>query len=153
MLKTVDRKPNRALRREPNDADAQPSLSSHVRTRFASQTLLFGLAGSLLLWTSFPPVNLPWLAWIAPVPWLWLVQQPKLSGWRPYIVLWLAGTIHWLLMLDGIRLAHPALYGGWIALAAYLGVYLPVFVGLTRVAVHRFKISIVVAGPVVWVGL
>lgn len=56
-------------------------------------------------------------------------------------------------MLDGIRLAHPALYAGWIALAAYLGVYLPVFVGLTRVALHRLNLSLVGAAPIVWLGL
>jgi apolipoprotein N-acyltransferase len=56
-------------------------------------------------------------------------------------------------MLEGIRLAHPALYAGWIALSAYLGVYLPVFIGLTRVAVYRINLSIVIAAPIVWVGL
>jgi apolipoprotein N-acyltransferase len=61
--------------------------------------------------------------------------------------------VHWLLMLEGIRLAHPALYAGWIALAAYLGVYFPVFVGLMRVAVYRLNISIIAAAPIVWVGL
>src|SRR5439155_15698618 len=100
-----------------------------------------------------PPLNLPWLAWVAPIAWLWLVRWPQLPGWRPYVAIWLAGFAHWLLMLEGIRLAHPALYAGWIALAAYLGVYLPVFVGLTRVAVHRRKVSLVVAAPIVWVGL
>ncbi len=112
-----------------------------------------GLLGSLLLWAAFPPLNLPWLAWIAPLPWLWLARLPKLAGWRPYVVLWFCGTIHWLLMLEGIRLAHPALYAGWIALSAYLGVYLPVFIGLTRVAVHRLNVSIMIAAPIVWVGL
>jgi apolipoprotein N-acyltransferase len=115
--------------------------------------MALGILGSLLLWATFPPVNLPVLAWIAPVAWLRLVLQPQLSGWRPYVALWLCGFAHWLLMLEGIRLAHPALYAGWIALAAYLGVYLPAFIGLTRVAVHRLKISIVVAAPIVWVGL
>src|SRR5262249_59836485 len=70
-----------------------------------------------------------------------------------YLALWLAGAIHWLAMLQGIRLAHPALYAGWFALSAYLGVYLPVFIGLTRIAVHRLKISLLVAAPIVWVGL
>jgi apolipoprotein N-acyltransferase len=56
-------------------------------------------------------------------------------------------------MLQGIRLAHPALYAGWIALAVYLGVYLSVFVGLTRVAEHRLKVSVVIAAPVIWVGM
>ena len=56
-------------------------------------------------------------------------------------------------MLDGIRLAHPALYAGWLALSAYLGVYLPVFIGLTRVAVHRLNLSLIFVAPIVWVGL
>jgi apolipoprotein N-acyltransferase len=107
----------------------------------------------LLLWLSFPPANLWPLAWLAPLPWLWLVLRPELSGKRPYVALWLAGLVHWLLMLQGIRLAHPALYAGWFTLSAYLAVYLPVFIGLTRVAVWRLKIPLVVAAPVVWVGL
>jgi apolipoprotein N-acyltransferase len=111
---------------------------------------------------------MPWLAWLAPVPWLWLIQRPGGTAESPssakaqvgkppvaplYFALWLAGFAHWLLMLEGIRLAHPALYAGWIALSAYLGVYLPAFVGLTRVAVNRLKWSVVIAAPVVWVGL
>jgi apolipoprotein N-acyltransferase len=116
-------------------------------------TLGCGLAGAVLLWAAFPPLDWPLLAWVAPLPWLWLARLPALPGWRPYLVLWLAGSLHWLLMLQGIRLAHPALYGGWLALSIYLGIYLPLFVGLTRVAVQRLKVSLVIAAPVVWVGL
>src|SRR5262245_48725983 len=121
--------------------------------RVFCSSLAFGLAGSALLWAAFPPLNLPWLAWLAPAPWLLLVRRTELSGWRAYTALWLAGFAHWLLMLEGIRLAHPALYAGWIALSAYLGVFLPAFVGLTRLAVNRLKWSVVLAAPVVWVGL
>jgi apolipoprotein N-acyltransferase len=116
-------------------------------------TLGCGLAGAILLWAAFPPLDWPLLAWVAPLPWLWLVRLPQLPGQRPYLVLWLAGSVHWLLMLQGIRLAHPALYGGWLALSIYLGIYLPLFVGLTRVAVQKLKLSLVIAAPVVWVGL
>src|SRR5262249_22746432 len=42
---------------------------------------------------------------------------------------------------------------GWLALSFYLAFYLPVFVALTRIAVHRLGISIVLAAPVVWTGL
>src|SRR5262245_9936595 len=158
MLKTEKQKATRRM-------SATAGLSSSAQTRsekpqpaakrprVVSTTLVAGLVGALLLWAAFPPLNLPWLAWIAPAPWLWLARWPRLPGWRPYVVLWLCGFVHWLLMLEGIRLAHPALYAGWIALAAYLGVYLPVFVGLTRVAVHRLSISVVIAAPIVWVGL
>jgi len=153
-MSSIAERKAKSLRISRGEESAGPQ-SAPIDQRGSSslQTLLSGLAGGILLWAAFPPVNLPWLAWVAPVPCLWLVRIPKLRGWQPYIVLWFSGTVHWLLMLEGIRLAHPALYAGWIALSAYLGVYLPVFIGLTRVAVHRLNFSIVGAAPLVWVGL
>ena len=118
-----------------------------------SPTFGLALAGSLLLWCAFPPLSWWLLAWIAPLPWLWLILLPRLPGRQPYLAIWLAGFVHWLALLQGIRLAHPALYGGWLALSWYLAFYLPIFVALTRVAVHRLGISVVFAAPVVWVGL
>jgi apolipoprotein N-acyltransferase len=154
MLNVADKNSKQRSATPTRDSKApRPAAQLAPPTPIISSTLGLGLLGGLLLWAAFPPINLPWLAWIAPLPWLWLARQPRLPGWRPYVVLWFCGAIHWLLMLEGIRLAHPALYAGWIALSAYLGVYLPVFVGLTRVAVHRLKASIVVAAPIVWVGL
>ncbi len=154
MLKSPSPAPKHSRSHKRDGASATtPDTTNQLAPRTRFQTLLLGLASSLLLWAAFPPLNLPFLAWLAPLPWLYLVQQPVLSGRRPYITLWLAGTIHWLLMLDGIRLAHPALYAGWLALASYLGVYLPVFIGLTRVAIHRLNLSLLVAAPIVWVGL
>lgn len=153
MLKVAEKSKPRNSSRSRDSSATSPASQAVPPAPIVSSTLGLGLLGGLLLWAAFPPLNLPWLAWIAPLPWLWLARQPKLPGWRPYIVLWFCGTIHWLLMLEGIRLAHPALYAGWIALSAYLGVYLPVFVGLTRVAVHRLRASIVLSAPIIWVGL
>jgi apolipoprotein N-acyltransferase len=42
---------------------------------------------------------------------------------------------------------------GWVAVSFYLGFYLPVFVGLTRVAVHRLRVPVILAAPAVWTGL
>ena len=126
---------------------------SSPQPRIALKALALGLVGGVLLWAAFPPLNLPWLAWIAPVAWLWLARQARALHWGSYFALWVAGFAHWLLMLEGIRLAHPALYAGWITLAAYVGIYLPVFVGLTRVATQRLKMSLVAAAPLIWVGL
>ena len=117
------------------------------------RTLAWAMAGGLLLWAAFPPLGCWPLAWFAPVGWLLLIREPCLPGRRPYLALWFAGLIHWLLLVEGIRRAHPALYLGWAALAAYLAVYLVLFVGLTRVAVHRWRIPLVAAAPVVWTGL
>src|SRR6478672_6214023 len=154
MLKTPKRKSQRLELGRANDTAEQSSAPTRQSQLIAAyQTLFLSLTGSLLLWGAFPPLNLPWLAWLAPVPWLYLAQRPTLAGWRPYFVLWFCGTVHWLLMLQGIRLAHPALYAGWIALSGYLGVYLPVFIGLTRVAIHSVRLPLAIAAPVSWVGL
>lgn len=111
------------------------------------------MVGGLLLWAAFPPLGCWPLAWIAPVFWLMLVDRPVLPGRRPYLVLWIAGLVHWLLLLQGIRLAHWATYFGWVALSMYLAVYLPLFVGLARLAVHRFRWPLIFAAPVVWTAL
>ena len=118
-----------------------------------SPTLGLALLGGLLLWLSFPPFDWWPLAWLAPLPWLALIRQKELAGSRPYLALWLGGFAHWLAMLYGISKAHPALIAGWIALSWYLAFYVPVFVWLARVAVHRLGVSSVLAAPIVWVGL
>ncbi len=111
------------------------------------------LAGSVLCWLAFPPVGWSLLAWVGPVPWLVLALQEKLPGRRPYRVLWLSGGVFWLLTVHWIRLPHPLNYFAWIALAAYLGLYLPTFVALSRVGVHRLGLPLVLAAPMVWMGL
>lgn len=116
-------------------------------------TLALGLLGSLLMFLAHPPVDWWPLAWIAPIPWLLLVQQPHLKCPRPYIKLWLAGFLFWMGALHWLRLPHWATGIGWVALSFYLAFYLPLFVGLSRVAVHKQRWSLLVAAPVVWTGL
>ncbi len=111
------------------------------------------LLGGLILWIAFPPLNLWPIAWFAPLPWLYPILRPHpMTRWG-YFGIWVGGFVHWLLMLYGIALAHVLLVAGWILLAAYLAVYLPLFIGLCRLAVQRLRISVVFAAPVVWVGL
>jgi apolipoprotein N-acyltransferase len=117
------------------------------------QTLPIALAGSILLWAALPPLALGWLGWIAPIPWLLLIRGETLTGRRPYRTVYLAGLIFWLMAIHWLRLPHPAVYLGWFALSAYLAIYLPIFIGLSRVAVHRLNIPLWIAAPVVWTGL
>ena len=116
-------------------------------------TFVWALAGGVALYVAFPPCGLWPLAWVAPIPWLILVERPQWPGRRPWLALWAASAAHWLAMLQGIRLAHWANYFGWLALSLYIAVYLPVFIGLARVAVHQCRLPLLVAAPVVWTGL
>jgi apolipoprotein N-acyltransferase len=118
-----------------------------------ASTFSIALAGGLLMWAAQPPLAIGWLAWVAPVPWLMLVRADEMPGRRPYGALWLAGLIYWLTAIQWLRLAHPAVYVGWFALSAYLAAYLPAFVAISRVAVHRFRVPLWLAAPTVWTGL
>ena len=106
-----------------------------------------------LMYAALPPLDLWPLAWIAPVPWLMLARRGELTGRRPYRAIWLAGFVFWLGVLHWLRLPHWATSIGWVALSFYLAFYIPLFVGLVRVAVHRLRVPLIVAAPVVWVGL
>ena len=118
---------------------------------------LAGLASILSTFKDFAAQRLPlplWpLAWIAPIWWLLLARRRELPGRRPYLVLWLVGFLFWLAAVCWLAIPNPYTAMGWVALSFYLAFYLPVFVGLTRVAVHRMRIPLIAAAPVVWAGL
>jgi apolipoprotein N-acyltransferase len=130
-----------------------PMFLEATRPPRSSRTLQFGLAGALLCYLAHPPAGLSLLAWIGPVAWLLLVRMDRLPGRRPYLSLWLAGSVYWLLAIQWIRLPFWANIFGLFLLATYLGAYLPVFVALSRVAVHRLRIPVWLAGAIVWTGL
>jgi apolipoprotein N-acyltransferase len=138
------RQANGETRTSSDAADSEPR---------SARTLLLGLAGALLCYVAHPPAGLSLLAWIGPAPWLLLVRTERLPGRRPYRALWLAGSIYWLLAIQWIRLPFWANIFGLFLLAAYLGAYLPVFVGLSRIAVHRLRVPVWLAGAIVWTGL
>jgi len=118
------------------------------RSTWALATL-FGL----LLFAAFPPLGWWPLAWIAPAGWIWLARLPQLPGRRPYWQLYAAGFIFCGAEYYWITLPHWSAKFGWLALVGYLAVYLPATVGLVRVAIHRWRCPVIVAAPVVWVGL
>lgn len=133
-----------ANKSKPSDGEQVPWIQS---------TFTLALASGLVLWAAFPPIGWSSLAWVAPIGWLVLIQQEKLVGRKPYRGVWLAGCIYFMALLYFIPYPHWVLYFGWVALASYLAVYLLAFVGLCRVAVHQLRLSVVVAAPLVWVGL
>ncbi|MEM9353328.1 MAG: apolipoprotein N-acyltransferase [Planctomycetota bacterium] len=124
-----------------------------LRVGFREGVFAPALLGSVATFLAFPPVGWSPLVFLGPMAWLLLVQRPTLSGQRPYLKVWLAGGVFWLLTLHWIRLPHPLNHLGLFLLAAYLGAYLPAFVWLARVGVHRLRVPLWFAAPAVWVGL
>ena len=95
------------------------------RKRIAADTWI-AIATAVCLFATFHPLNLWPLAWVAPVGWIYLARKEKLAS--SFRGLYLAGFVHWILLLHWVRLPHPALVFGWLALAAYLAVYIPLFI-------------------------
>ncbi len=138
-----------------------PSLqtTTHLRLRpwlLLLAAVLYFLAGLAINdWFHSQRYNMYWLA--ETVYWVGLlaivVTAARLWAARPYRCLWLAGTFFWLATLHWLRLPHWSVGLGWLAAGIYFGCYLPVFVGLSRVAVYRLRLPLILAAPAVYAGL
>ena len=115
--------------------------------------LSLSLGGGLLMWLAQAPARWWCLAWVAPSFWMCLVLAPSFRSRHPYRWIYLGGFLHWVLMNEGVRHPHVALYAGWMAMSLYLGLYLPLFVAVARRLVHHSGWPLWVAAPAVWVGL
>lgn len=118
-----------------------------------TSTFIFAFTGAVLLWAALPPLDFWLLAWIAPVPWIILIRRRELDRPRPYLALAVVGFIFWMAALHWLRLPYWATAFGWLALSFYFAFYIPVFIGLSRIAVHRMRLPVILAAPVVWTGL
>jgi apolipoprotein N-acyltransferase len=139
----------------PRPVQHQPKRLLSTLPSLCSSCPLWSLAflGAVLLWAAFPPLDYGLLAWIAPVPWVLLIRRERLDGRHPYWVLWLAGFAFWMGALHWLRLPHWATGFGWVGLSLYFACYIPALVALSRVAVHRLRVPVALAAPIVWTGL
>ena len=113
---------------------------------------ILGMTAALLFWASFTPLDWGPLGWVALVPLVLLVRIPQRTALM-YTAVYASGLINALATLQWMRLGHPTMYVAWVALSIYMAMYFPVFVALSRVAVHRYRVPLTLAVPVIWVGL
>lgn len=125
------------------------------------------LLGGMLLWAALPPLGWWPLAWLAPLPWAWLIALPQLPGsgntqrkagrivrWmrlnRPYGQIYWAGYCYWLATFYWLTLPHWAGVFGWLALAWYIAIYFPGFIGAARLLKHRWGVPVPLAAAIAW---
>ena len=81
----------------------------------------------------------------------WRRVGRRLAG--EYAQYWYAWTAFWLLTVYWVSYPHPATRLGWLALSAYLGCYLPLFIGVCRAWTRWLRLPIWLAAPVSWVAI
>ncbi len=114
--------------------------------------LLLAIVAGVAMWASFPPLDFAPLAWLAPVPWLLLVRLKRPTRWM-HAATYLGALCFTVPALQWMRYGDPLMYFAWILLAVYVAAYVPVFIGISRIAVHRWKMPLLIVAPVVWTGL
>ena len=112
---------------------------------------MLSVAGGLTMFLVQPPADLWILAWLAPLPWLAIVEARGIAAGRPWRAIWAGGFLHWLLTIHWLRLPHPATSIGWVALSLYLACFVPLFVWVARGLVHRWGWPLAAAAPLAWV--
>lgn len=146
-----------AVRVEPREASGEASVQAIISAARQPQSApargawLCAGASALLWYLSYFPMNWGPLAFIATVPLLLLVrlEQPTRRMYLATYVTWLVATlaaISWMA-------ANLPMVAAWLALSFYMATYAPVFLLSSRVAVHRLRVPLVVAAPVIWTGL
>jgi apolipoprotein N-acyltransferase len=97
----------------------------------------------ILLWSSFPPLGLFPLCWIALVP-LGLFIIKERSFLRMLLLLYLAGYIYFAISFSWVRFVLPV---GSLLMAIYFGLYFPAFGILFRIFIKRkMPFALAVAG-------
>ena len=134
--------PRTARRSEPSVKDIIAAARSQPAPALGG-LILSGLS-AVLLFASFTPLDWSPLAWLAMVPLCVLIQVERAPR-RLWLTTWTGGLLFWLPTLQWLRLGHESMYVAWFALAFYLSVYWWAFVGLSRAAVHRCGLPLVMA--------
>jgi apolipoprotein N-acyltransferase len=110
------------------------------------------LASAGLLYLSFFPVGCGWLAWVALVPWLYLVRSPARPR-RLYFAAWLGGLAFFVPVLQWMRVADPRMYLTWAVLSAYCALYASLTLYFVRRLDRNTSLPLVLTFPTVLVGL
>lgn len=105
----------------------------------------------LLLWLSFTPVDFGAAGWLALIPVSVLMRCRELPR-RSYRIITFSAFIWAVLTLQWMRLGHPAMILGLLALAFYLSLYFPLLVFLVR-RIRCSGIPLWISLPVVWTAL
>lgn len=134
------------------DVATAPKPGTTVATPREQHPAFLAISSALLLWTTFPPADWSWLAWIALVPFFLLVPSRRPS-WLLYGSALLGGFVFWVLSIQWIRLSDESAWLAWLVMAGALAFFWPAFLYVARIGYHRLRLPLMIAAPVSWVAL
>ena len=149
-----DAKPDAAsfeLRPEVRKIIASGRTTGTVRTGCGRSAALLTASSLMMLYLSFTPVECAPLAWIALAPLCQLLRLKSMPQWF-YSVTWVIAFVWATATLQWMRLGHPAMYLALVAMAAYIGLYIPAFVIIGRMCIAR-GLPLWLTVPIVWTAL
>ena len=113
------------------------------------------MLSAVLYWASFAPLRFTVLVWTVPALWTVLIRQPTQSSPIAfYLKAWIAGTSFWLVSFHWILLFDLCVANLlWGLGSLFLAFFWVLFVGLSRTAVYRIGIPVILAAPITWCGL
>lgn len=149
----LDRPPTAKADSASHDNDRGCGVGEADVRRAGRTTVVLAVLGAGLMWAAHPPLQWSPIAWIALWPWFALIEARRSFNRRDYAVLYGGGLLFWLAALHWLRLPYWATAFGWVALSAYLAVYIPLFVGFTRTAIRSWRLPLPVAAALIWMGL
>jgi apolipoprotein N-acyltransferase len=117
------------------------------------RVFLPALLSGLLLWPAFFPYDFGLVAFVALAPLATLVRAEGVKWWRRYLAAYLGGLTFFLIALNWVRVAHDMMALAWIGLSLMGALYWPLAIVLLRLIDRRWKPSLSITFPVVWVAL
>jgi apolipoprotein N-acyltransferase len=134
------------------DEDTVSGVATEAKGPSTRLCLLAGLAAGFLLWMSFPPVEWNWLAWVALAPLFWLATL-RHARLKAYVAAWAGGLVFWLLAVEWLRMLDANAWLAWFVMGFVFSLWWLVFLALARWALFRLQIPLMLAAPIIWVGL
>lgn len=159
------------------------NLSIKNAAFFFDKTFVFAILSALAFWAAFPPLKFSFLIWLVPLFWAYLIEHShsyktsskseneglfsfnkKISldnafSFRIasvfYLKIWLAGTLFWLLVFNWVEefSYNWGIVFLWLFCSLVVSMYWPLYIGLSRFAVHKVGLPIIVVTPAIWCGL
>ncbi|MGL6227051.1 MAG: apolipoprotein N-acyltransferase [Thermoguttaceae bacterium] len=117
--------------------------------RFLDRTLFLTFCSLLLYWSAIPPLNLFPLILLVPALWSRISRRAEFSRSKyRFAKIYLCSFLFWLANLYWVCLPHPLTSLGWIALSAYLALYLPVLLTISATTIKKTRLPIYLVLPV-----